>query len=772
MAKYVRVWGVGRVVLGIALVFTLWVGARAAELQDLRLGITDKRTRLVYQLDRISSYEIEFDESSVRITFESLTISADLAKKLNRNKGGMLGNISYSEQDGKAVFHLAVPKPFYVRYFDLVKPERLVVDLYPKKPKAAPKVPVRNAPVEEGAVVGMTAQGGDAEETPEISGEEVAAVQIDSPQTGAPVVQQEASPDVTPKVKHEAELPGALPPAPGSAISWLYIALPIAIVLLLIIGFITLRRASRRDELIEEDIETNEKWSWKGAKFKRLMEAEETGQIQDISPAETVIEAQDQGEETLESSDELQPEEQPSAESIEKSKEEEEALPQPQQEDEIDETAGVLTPSDSDEEPIESREVSDPVETDEELEEEEPAPELEPPEPAEHAEEEDTLKASPAPKSDSERKEIPEVSASSELHEEFDEEEEELKTLEPVELTESGEEEEILESVPEREIHKLIDEISAELNFEEGVLTWPVYILEGERVGRIMVVDDEPEIVSSLKELLNQEDYDVVGLTDGRSALEKYREWHPDLVITDVVMPGFSGVDLVRRIQELNDLRKVIFLSGRTEREGVSEEFGQELEEGRYEFFRKPFSPGQFVGRVRDYFSTAQEILHLNLENAKDFDAKLQHLGPYQLVPLQRFLWDKIFEISSSLLGRRIESYFITDRMEPPANYMQRVGCQEREDYCIANVCFASNPLCAANKIRGELDVMRQIIMEFRQEYLERVSRSIGEEGLRKPAHGRKRTTAKTVTESHQEDTETSPPPRQTLRRLVPTRKR
>ena len=379
--------------------------------------------------------------------------------------------------------------------------------------------------------------------------------------------------------------------------------------------------------------------------------------------------------------------------------------------------------------------------------------------------------------------------------EEFEEEEEAPSELEGEELTEVLEEEEIPEealplepeteelievveeeeipTAPSREaVHEVLDQAGAVLDFEEGILTWPVHILEGDRAGRIMVVDDEPEVVKALEQLLNQENYDVMGLTDGRSALEKYQDWNPDLVITDVVMPGLSGVDLIHKLKEQNGLRKVIFLSGRTERDSVSQEFEQELAEGRYEFFRKPLSTAQFVGRIRDYFSTAQEILKLNLLNAKKFEAELQHLGPHELVPLEHFICDKIFEISSSLLGRRIEPYYITDRMEPAANYKRRMGCQERDDYCIADVCFASNPHCAANKLRGELEVMRQIIEEFRDEYVGRVSSSLGEEGLRRPARRTRKAAAKAASQTIEEEIGTSPPPRRPLRRLVPTRKR
>jgi len=70
---------------------------------------------------------------------------------------------------------------------------------------------------------------------------------------------------------------------------------------------------------------------------------------------------------------------------------------------------------------------------------------------------------------------------------------------------------------------------------------------------------------------------------------------------------------------------------------------------------------------------------------------------------------------------------------------MRRMGCQERRDYCIASKCIVSNPSCAANRLRAELEIMRQILMEFRAEYLRRIGRGIGAEDLRMPSRGRKR---------------------------------
>jgi len=110
--------------------------------------------------------------------------------------------------------------------------------------------------------------------------------------------------------------------------------------------------------------------------------------------------------------------------------------------------------------------------------------------------------------------------------------------------------------------------------------------------------------------------------------------------------------------------------------------------------------------------------------------------------------------------------------MEPAANYMRRMGCQEREDYCIANVCFNSNPSCAATKIRSELEVMRQIIAEFRDEYQARESQEGDREGAKRSVKKLGRAASEKSSDVEPTKIEGSPPPRRTLRRLVPNRKR
>jgi DNA-binding NtrC family response regulator len=73
-----------------------------------------------------------------------------------------------------------------------------------------------------------------------------------------------------------------------------------------------------------------------------------------------------------------------------------------------------------------------------------------------------------------------------------------------------------------------------------------------ETQGRILVVDDEANARSALVELLREEGYSVEGAADGFKALGKLAEFAPDLVLTDLKMPGMDGIELLKKIQELD----------------------------------------------------------------------------------------------------------------------------------------------------------------------------------------------------------------------------
>ena len=110
---------------------------------------------------------------------------------------------------------------------------------------------------------------------------------------------------------------------------------------------------------------------------------------------------------------------------------------------------------------------------------------------------------------------------------------------------------------------------------------------------RILVVDDDPATRMICAINLEAEGFSVLEAADGREGLERARSEHPDLVLTDVVMPGLDGFGLAEALQRDEDTRgiPVVFMTGFIEQR--HEARAREL--GAFAFLKKPFDPETLV---------------------------------------------------------------------------------------------------------------------------------------------------------------------------------
>jgi two-component system KDP operon response regulator KdpE len=111
---------------------------------------------------------------------------------------------------------------------------------------------------------------------------------------------------------------------------------------------------------------------------------------------------------------------------------------------------------------------------------------------------------------------------------------------------------------------------------------------------KILVVDDEPQILRVMQRSLSLHRFDVRSATDGKSALDLFRVWLPDLVITDLSMPLMDGLKLCREIRKISEV-PIIVLSVRGE-ENIKVEA---LDEGADDYITKPFSINELMARLR-----------------------------------------------------------------------------------------------------------------------------------------------------------------------------
>lgn len=87
----------------------------------------------------------------------------------------------------------------------------------------------------------------------------------------------------------------------------------------------------------------------------------------------------------------------------------------------------------------------------------------------------------------------------------------------------------------------------------------------------VLVVDDEQDVLRLLQRILSEEGYEVVAAKSGEAAIKAFEglERHPDLLLTDVVMPGMSGPMLVDHLRGVDPNLKVLFMSGYDDRHVV-----------------------------------------------------------------------------------------------------------------------------------------------------------------------------------------------------------
>lgn len=111
---------------------------------------------------------------------------------------------------------------------------------------------------------------------------------------------------------------------------------------------------------------------------------------------------------------------------------------------------------------------------------------------------------------------------------------------------------------------------------------------------RILVVDDDPEIVSFLRRGLIYEGYDVDTAGDGTEALAKAREREPDLVVLDIMMPGIDGLEVSQRLRSASDVPILMLTAKGTVADRVAG-----LESGADDYLVKPFAFDELLARVK-----------------------------------------------------------------------------------------------------------------------------------------------------------------------------
>jgi len=118
---------------------------------------------------------------------------------------------------------------------------------------------------------------------------------------------------------------------------------------------------------------------------------------------------------------------------------------------------------------------------------------------------------------------------------------------------------------------------------------------------KVLVVEDEFGYQDTLRNIFTMEGFDVRVAIDGDTGYEVYRDFKPDLVLTDVLMPNVSGIDLIRRIRKDDSSIKVIYMSGFFGVKRLKKEMDDEVAQYQYPTLSKPFKVSHLLDIVKEY---------------------------------------------------------------------------------------------------------------------------------------------------------------------------
>ncbi len=122
---------------------------------------------------------------------------------------------------------------------------------------------------------------------------------------------------------------------------------------------------------------------------------------------------------------------------------------------------------------------------------------------------------------------------------------------------------------------------------------------------KILFADDDLKYALFLKKFLEKEGYEVVHVTNGKSALEKYVVFCPDLILLDINMPEIDGFEVARRIREQNKKVLLFFLSDRTEKTDRLKGFSLKGND----YISKPFYPEELIAKIKERFTEAEKSI-------------------------------------------------------------------------------------------------------------------------------------------------------------------
>jgi len=130
---------------------------------------------------------------------------------------------------------------------------------------------------------------------------------------------------------------------------------------------------------------------------------------------------------------------------------------------------------------------------------------------------------------------------------------------------------------------------------------------------RILIIEDEPDIIRGLKDAFEFEGYRVLAAADGSTGIHLARGEAPDCIVLDLMLPDANGYEVCQELRRINGLVPILMLTARSQESDKI----RGLEVGADDYVTKPFSVGELLARIRALFrrmgrlSEAAEVFHV-----------------------------------------------------------------------------------------------------------------------------------------------------------------
>ena len=201
--------------------------------------------------------------------------------------------------------------------------------------------------------------------------------------------------------------------------------------------------------------------------------------------------------------------------------------------------------------------------------------------------------------------------------------------------------------------------------------------------GRIALIEDEPQMAEGIKYNLEIEGYEVQVAPDGETGMELVLSWDPDLVLLDLMLPGKSGLEVLRELRRKNVWTPILVLTA-LNREG---DIVAGLETGADDYVCKPFSLAELLARVRAVIRRSRQmkagekdVVVLGGRTEVDFlryeirrGGKRYHLSRFEAEILRYLLSRRGEVVSREDLLRDVWGYKILPQTRTVDNHIARI---------------------------------------------------------------------------------------------------